>query len=250
MQLDEARRQAEQLILDAEKFKATIEAPQGKSSGNSINSLSFNQSTGPKVSGKMDDNFFHLTCHIEEGLREKIEKGEYVELERLLSKDRSYRMSDQTRLEWVLKDGATYLVPSSDRNSKINSVRKWEQAFRVFASIYCNANPGRAGEIWQYIDVIQTAASAYAWDNVYQYDKTFRRLMEFNPERNWGKTYNQMWNLSMREPIWRGNSQYTGNSTGGNQQFYQNKGGQSRKPNRLLLVIQQRSLQVRSKMSI
>ena len=56
-------------------------------------------------------------------------------------------------------------------------------------------------KIWQYITVINTAASSYLWENVYNYDITFRHLMAFNPQRSWAVTYNQMWNLSMRDPI-------------------------------------------------
>ena len=51
-------------------------------------------------------------------------------------------------------------------------------------------------EIWQYITVINTAASSYIWDNVYNYDITFQHLWLFNPSRSWAVTYNQMWNLS------------------------------------------------------
>ena len=38
--------------------------------------------------GVSDDDFFHLTCHIDPSLFHKIEKGEYVELEKLLPKDK------------------------------------------------------------------------------------------------------------------------------------------------------------------
>ena len=42
---------------------------------------------------------------------------------------------------------------------------------------------------------------AYNWENMYNYDVTFRQLMEFNPSRSWAVTYNQMWNLSMTTPL-------------------------------------------------
>ena len=101
---------------------------------------------------------------------------------------------DENRLEWVQRDGGTYLVPAQ-RDNKIGSFWKWEQAFRAYATIYCGA------KIWQYITVINTAASSYMWENVYSYDITFRHLMAFNPHRSWAVTYNQMWNLSMRDPL-------------------------------------------------
>ena len=105
-------------------------------------------------------------------------------------------------MEWIQCDGGTFLVPAR-KESRITNFRRWEQAFRMYATIYCGANPYRAKEIWQYISVISTATSSYIWDNVYSYDVTFRQLMAFNPSRSWAVTYNQMWNLSMREPIQR-----------------------------------------------
>ena len=45
---------------------------------------------------------------------------------------------------------------------------------------------------------------SYNWENVSNYDVVFRQLMEFNPNRSWAVTYNQMWNLSMTNPISNG----------------------------------------------
>ena len=72
-------------------------------------------------------------------------------------------------MEWVQRDGGMYLVPVK-RESRINSFRHWEQAFHLYASIYCDKHLFRAKEMWQYISVIQTASSAYIWENVYGYD--------------------------------------------------------------------------------
>ena len=134
-----------------------------------------------------------------------------MDLDKLLPKERSSKETeDGDLLECVRKDGGTYLAPVN-RQSKITGIRKWEQAFRAYATIYCAANPHRSKEIWQYIAVINTAAAAYYWENVYNYDITFRHLMAFNPNRSWAVTYNQMWNLSMKDPLPRANVQ-RGNS--------------------------------------
>ena len=151
-------------------------------------------------SGVSGDDFFHLTCHIDPTLIHKIEKGEFVELEKLLPKDRLGGKNDEGRMEWVHREGGMFLVPAQ-RDNKIASFRRWEQAFRAYATIYCGAKPHRSKEIWQYITVINTAASSYTWENVYNYDITFRHLMAFNPQRSWAVTYNQMWNLSMKDLI-------------------------------------------------
>ena len=151
-----------------------------------------------------DDEFFHLTCHIELQLRKKIENGEFVELERLLPKGGRLQKFREDCPVWLYeREGETFLAPV-ERDTKISSVRRWEQAFRIYAAIYCKAHPHRSHEIWQYVYVINHAASFYVWDNVAEYDFVFRQLMSDNPHRSWAKTYTQMWNIALREPIQRG----------------------------------------------
>ena len=94
--------------------------------------------------GVSDDDFFHLTWHIDPNLIHKIEKGEFIELEKLLPKDKINKGEDC--LEWVQRDGGTFLVPAQ-KDVRISSFRKWEQAFRAYATIYCGANPHRSKEI-------------------------------------------------------------------------------------------------------
>ena len=155
--LDEARDRAQQSIIEVEKFKASI-APAGLNSFDSLNivenvnakemppnSMQMQWPTGVVENqrnfsmgeGLSDDDFFHLTCHIDDSLKLKIEKGEFVDLEKLLPRDKvSKRLSDDTRLEWVNHDSGTYLVPATDNDRRISSIRKWDQAFRVYATIY------------------------------------------------------------------------------------------------------------------
>ena len=68
------------------------------------------QSNIPNIgSGVSDDDFFHLTCHIDPSLIHKIEKGEFIELEKLLPKDKINSKTEESRLEWVQRDGGTFL---------------------------------------------------------------------------------------------------------------------------------------------
>ena len=41
-----------------------------------------------------DDEFFHLTCHVDAAIRQKIIDGHFIELERLLPKARSQIMDE------------------------------------------------------------------------------------------------------------------------------------------------------------
>ena len=180
--LESAQKRAERTLLEAEKFKAVIEPPGRSFIGfggsdhagcDQVEALNISMSRKDipgdqravfaRVvndesnlqkdlgmldigSGVSDDEFFHLMCHIEPNLIHKIEKGEFVELEKLLPKDKIGGSKDEGRLEWVQRDGGTYLVPVQ-KDNKISGFRHWEQAFRAYAMIYCGANPHRSKEI-------------------------------------------------------------------------------------------------------
>ena len=202
--LKEAKQLADQVVLDAERYKATLQPPKGN--GNELHQdiktlLSILKS---KCDDEGDDDFLHITCHVDQSLKEKIGRGEFVELDRLLPKSRNQIMKNQDATMEVIRNGTSYILPTlNSKENKITNVRKWEQGFRVYAAVYSEVNPGRAAEIWQYVHIINSAASSFVWENVAFYDYTFRQLMEKKPNRSWAKIYNQIWNLAMRDHIQR-----------------------------------------------
>ena len=186
------------MILDAEKFGGEVAKPQG------TDSFSHFFSGVRKISEQEvidNDEFFHVTCHVDKSLTQKIQNGEYVDLEKLLVKDRFCKCSNDDCLEFVTRDGHTYLTTVQDRENRIYGLQKWEQAFRVYAAIYSKANPSRSAEIWHYLYIINTAVSSYAWENVAYYDFTFRQMISHNPNRSWAKLYSHLWNLAITEAI-------------------------------------------------
>ena len=216
--VDPQQTEADRIIINAEKFKASVEKPKGEHN-QQVCHVDLSQLM-QLIIDNTDDEFFHLTCHIEPALRIKIEASHFVELEWLLPKSRSQVTSNEQRMQFINKNGASYWIPA-ERETHITGVRRWDQAFRIYAAIYCKANPSRATEIWQYIHVINTAATTYSWENVSYYDITFRHMMAQKPTRSWDKIYNQLWNLAMCDPISRtmggnGSSPLEGNCGGGN----------------------------------
>ena len=219
------KEKATQLILQAEQYKAAVNNPPGtindlnhvllqnreqNEERNEICGIQLNNNfNAGAVKLDQDDEFFHVTCHLDPGLRAKIQKGDFVELEKLLPRTKG-RNSNTGRMDLVFREGRSYFMPA-EPEFRISNVRKWEQAFRVYAAVYSEANPTRAAEIWQYVHIINVAAGAYSWDNVNNYDVTFRQLMAANPCRSWAKIYQQMWSLSMRDPLPK---LFTGNGNG------------------------------------
>ena len=246
-ELRRAREATDKILVQAEQFKATLAAPKGNAYELMKQNFVLDRGLAPIDEDiKMmrlfddDDEFFHVTSHIDPNMRTKIERGQFVDLEKLLPKDKylgnTFAIdSDMKPLQLFSKGGQAFLAPSTNKDSKISGIKKWDQAFRVYAAIYTEANPSRSGEIWQYIHAIHTAAASYSWDSVIFYDITFRELMESKPWRSWGKTYSQGWNLALRANNGFGNSSNHHQSSHGNQsngssvQGYQGqKGGQGR----------------------
>ena len=194
---DELRDRAAKHIAEAEQFRASVNAPKG-------NLVSIAENPFYEGDIRDDDEFFHITCHVDPMLIPKIQREEFVDLEKLTPRLKNkFNLENQNKTELCIQDGHTYFTPYIDRERKITNFRKWENAFRVYATIYCQANQERSPEIWQYVYIINTASSVYSWFNVAEYDFAFRHMMAANPKRNWGKTYTQMWNLCMTEPIGR-----------------------------------------------
>ena len=86
-------------------------------------------------------------------------------------------------------------------------MKRWEQAFQIYATIYTKAHPERAPEMFQYIYNICEAASAYVWDNVYRYDIAFQQVMEKNPARKWNVILQQGWSLFLKDKLERNHTQ-------------------------------------------
>ena len=199
--IQDKREDARAQILEAEQYKANL-VPQGKEIQMPIRT----NAQDP------DDAFFHITCHIDVSIKEKIRRGEFVELEKLLNK-KLMRGEQDNRFDCqIINQGGNTFIAPKEREIKINNITKWDQAFRVYAAIYAKANPERSVEIWQYIDCIHKAAKTFHWDCVANYDFTFRQLMAEYPERSWAKIYTQMWNINLCE----GNNKQGPSSAGGN----------------------------------
>ena len=99
----------DQVVVEAEQFKAAVEKPQGIISDDIFQSSEIRHIL-QKLMDNDDDEFFHLTCHIELSLKQKIQRGEFVELERLLPKSRAQVVNEEQKMHFVNRDGATYWV--------------------------------------------------------------------------------------------------------------------------------------------
>ena len=174
---------AERMVKEAESAKIRVLQPPG----NEFNIQS----------ALIDEEYMHLTSHVDENIQQKIQKGEFVDLAKLLPRDRVISEEDQ-RMNLVMRDGKSFWVPVNEVTAITNFAR-WQQAFRVYTDIFARSNPFRSAELIQYTHVIHTISQQFSWDNVYMYDKDFRLHMHRHPKRNWGMILQQAWSLRLRE---------------------------------------------------
>lgn len=143
-------------------------------------------------------------------------RGEYIELHDLLPQWKIGRARSAKPTVRLINDNGTQKWVQDQDDEVINSYRKWEEAFEVFASIYVTGNPGRADELHDYKYSIRDAANTYISDNVYNYDIDFRLHMErYKNNRRWSAKLEYEWSRCMKNHIqFRHDASNTGNANG------------------------------------
>ena len=118
----------DRLICDAENNRARIlQTP-----GNVEAGLNIIQNA--VYSAIVDESYMVVAAHVDQLMKDKICKGEYVDFAELIPKDRVF-IEDDGRMQLVVKNGQTYWTSVQDTTA-INSFHRWEVAFRVFSDIY------------------------------------------------------------------------------------------------------------------
>ena len=170
----------------------------------------------------VDEEYSAIGSHLDESVIKKIKRGEYVDFSKLLVKDRSATIDDESKLQPVYKDGQVFWQSLSDQTSmsSISNFHKWEQAFRIYSKIYVKFHPHRASELIQYSHNIHSASLTFIWDNVYNYDHEFRLHIARHPMRSWAVTLQHAWNLKMRDRLGQNSiGNHSGSSFGQSRQM-------------------------------
>ena len=112
----ERRRVLDKMVTDAEKSKAEIFKPTGRDPNEAKDERNLSIV-------EMDDDFFHHTAHIDSAMIQKIEKGEDVDLAKLLPKERI--LHNDGRLQMIQKNEFMQLIPMAEKDTPmITSLRR------------------------------------------------------------------------------------------------------------------------------
>lgn len=196
-----AKDRTDQLVVEAERQKANLERPL---TGNAtLQQKDLDESSHLNTPGttdlECDKKLYALSVHLDKSLVSRIIRGEFIDLSKLLPRDKVVPEDDIDKVQIVSKDGKPAFEPFFDKDSTIiTNYRRWELAFDIYAGVYTRAHPLRAPELYEYKHTIRRASDTFIWSNVYDYDKVFRTHMQFNPRRTWALKHQDAWSDHVR----------------------------------------------------
>ena len=113
----------EQVLLEAEKFKTQLTAPKGNVPAvNGVNDgMDWQNVVGNVLRDNDDDDFFHVTCHIDSVMREKIEHGEMLILNDSCQR-KGMLINLGKKTEWKLFQEMAWLILHQHRTKAAESM--------------------------------------------------------------------------------------------------------------------------------
>lgn len=133
-----------------------------------------------------------LGMHVPLATKEKIWKGEFVELGAVLDNNR-HQPDNEEAFELASSNGLLVLKTKGKDTVKIETIEKWTAAFITFSSILLERHQGKALEILKYMDTIRSIAFRFHGAGWLAYDRQFRLRMAADPSRSWSIVDSELW---------------------------------------------------------
>lgn len=151
---------------------------------NSVNTVSFTPAPVLSVTNE-------VSATVPQNLKEKIIRGDYIELFTLLNNSHSHGVQ-----KLVLSNKGEIVVQSNQNSQKLLSIDQWTTAFIIFTSIFCSVHSHRFQELLKYMYVVRQGASrsTLGWIT---YDEQYRLRKSINPSSSWADVDMELWLLYM-----------------------------------------------------
>ena len=130
---DKRINQAEEMIREHENRKIRMLGTPGNYGWDSNNRFFGGNATAVQHSTVVDENYMLVGGHVDQALRDKICRGEYIDFARLIPRERNF--SEEPRLELVNRGGQTFFVPAErDSSGGIHNfvgIITWQQSLEL-----------------------------------------------------------------------------------------------------------------------
>ncbi|XP_053159419.1 uncharacterized protein LOC128347977 isoform X2 [Hemicordylus capensis] len=129
-----------------------------------------------------------LGDHLLPATKEKILKGEYVDIFSLLFREPEVKHKEGESC----KDHAV-----TKRKPVEKSWNNWLSGFTIYMGVVIPAQPARALALVKYMDIIHRAVSDFAGNAWVRYDENFRMRAALDPSMPWDAPHLELWVLIM-----------------------------------------------------
>ncbi|XP_067668108.1 uncharacterized protein [Haliotis asinina] len=174
--------------------------------------------SGGDVPGLTQCGVDDLGVNLPIALKEKIWKGEYVNLSLLLKSDRELEDYACTSAVFVNMGGQLELKPKST-GKRVQNIFEWTTAFTVYMSIYILAHPEATQGMLKYMNTIRMAATRHPGYGWRLYDEQVRLRQARCPGSPWGTVNVELWMLYVQDPLAQQNPSSTTQNRGWSRQF-------------------------------
>lgn len=132
-----------------------------------------------------------ISLNVAQAIKEKIVKGEYVDLSTLLvnSTDINAQKQNISFIQGQLT------LESAKKTKQITSIEIWTDAFIIFTSIYCSVHTSKFQELLKYMNSVRLAAKRCSGNGWLYYDQQFRLKKGQDPTSSWALIDSELWLL-------------------------------------------------------
>ena len=130
-------------------------------------------------------------------IKERIIKGEYIDLTTLLPKamlSSNVEPDHPGSLTLQLPSGPSiFTIQAAAKGRKITSFSSWMEAWNVYLAIRVDFAPSSAPSLIAYQRIITSASVSYPLQSWLNYDVQFRMLAASNPSLRWDTRHHDLW---------------------------------------------------------
>ena len=125
-----------------------------------------------------------LGDHLTPAIKERIWKGNYIDVYELLN--REYEVKELDKDDDKIKEKHRRKRP--DRNWT-----NWVTGFTIYAGVLVKMQPWKASALFQYFDILRRAKAEFEGQVWLRYDEAFRMRSAIRPELRWDEVHPGIW---------------------------------------------------------
>ena len=146
--------------------------------------ITFPGATSLKQQGEDGVNPLHL--HVSSTTIAKIHANSYVVLSELID-------DNEKDVSLNISNNGNVTVNNKTKSIKITSIEQWFSAFLIYSAIYAERYPTSSAHLFIYMSRVQGIAKSFGIEAAIQYDESFRRLRERQPDCRWDVIHQEMY---------------------------------------------------------